>query len=634
MKPYLLRQAASALTLTLALAAAAPRNAEMLSLSPVTRDGSRLLLDGKEWKAVGPNIYWLGLDENVVPAAGAPFDPATKASYPTPGRITDAMATVRALGGTAVRAHTLGVSVGNPLSVVPAPGVVNEAAFEAIDWAVYQAGRYGVRLLVPLTDNWDYYHGGKYTFLRWAGFDLTQGRDSNNPLIQQFYTNATIVAAFHGYVRTLLTHRNKYNNLTYAEDPAIFAYETGNELEGPVSRDKDVPAAWVQDLARLLKDLAPRKLVVDGTYGVSEAHLAIDEVDIYSDHGYPADAAKLRADIDLAAGAGKAFFAGEYDWTNLGSLEAYYAVLEGSGGEESGKPAACGDAFWSLFGRNVPDCDTFVDHADGLTLHYGDPANTPATNSRIQLIRKHFIAMSQGLVEEIGVVEELVRNEETGTTLTIALPAGSDKLADAQLGDSIAINGVCLTATDIVQAGSSSSSSSSPRFTVGVAPETLRLTDLGALAPGSRVNLERAVRADTRMGGHFVQGHVDTTAEIVGVARDGEAVTLRFRPRSPDVLRYVVYKGFVALDGTSLTVTRVDDAEGWWEVMLIAYTQEKVVLAQKQVGDSVNVEVDVLAKYAEKSMAGFLGSQGEAQVKSVIEKMVQNLVAQAMGAHS
>ena len=124
------------------------------TLSPVTRDGSRLLVDGKEWKAVGPNIYWLGLDENVVPPAGEPFDPSTRASYPTKGRITDAMATVKALGGTMVRSHTLGVSVGNPLSVIPEPGVVNEDAFDAIDWAVYQAGRYGIRLMVPLTDNW------------------------------------------------------------------------------------------------------------------------------------------------------------------------------------------------------------------------------------------------------------------------------------------------------------------------------------------------------------------------------------------------------------------------------------------------------------------------------------------------
>ncbi|RYP56511.1 hypothetical protein DL771_011830 [Monosporascus sp. 5C6A] len=236
--------------------------------------------------------------------------------------------------------------------------------------------------------------------------------------------------------------------------------------------------------------------------------------------------------------------------------------------------------------------------------------------------------MFTGLVEEIGVVEELVRNEETGTTLTIALPEGSDKLADAQLGDSIAVNGVCLTATDIKN---NKHGAGKPSFTVGVAPETLRLTDLGDLRRGSRVNLERAVRADTRMGGHFVQGHVDTTAEVVSVERDGEALTFRFRPRSRDVLRYVVYKGFVTVDGTSLTVTRVDDDEGWFEVMLIAYTQDKVVVAQKRAGESVNVEVDVLAKYAEKSMAGFLGGM---QVTSVIEKMVQNIVAQGMGGHT
>lgn len=148
MKPSLLFWAAAAAS---ALSLSIPRKA---ALTPVTRDGSKLLVDGVEWKAVGPNIYWLGLDENVTPAAGEPYDPATKASYPAKGRITDALATVQALGGTAIRTHTLGVSVGNPLSVMPEPGVVNEAAFEAIDWAVYQAGQYGVRLLVPLTDNW------------------------------------------------------------------------------------------------------------------------------------------------------------------------------------------------------------------------------------------------------------------------------------------------------------------------------------------------------------------------------------------------------------------------------------------------------------------------------------------------
>ncbi|KAI0539926.1 riboflavin synthase-like protein [Xylaria digitata] len=241
--------------------------------------------------------------------------------------------------------------------------------------------------------------------------------------------------------------------------------------------------------------------------------------------------------------------------------------------------------------------------------------------------------MFTGLVEEIGTVAELDSHDETGgTSLTITLPASSKLLEDAALGDSIAINGVCLTATAL-----SGPDAAQPSFKVGIAPETLRLTNLGALTEGSGVNLERAVRADTRMGGHFVQGHVDTTAEIIKIAQDGNALTFRFQPcdkERADVMRYVVHKGFIALDGTSLTITKVDDAEGWWEVMLISYTQEKVVLAKKKEGESVNVEVDVLAKYAEKSMAGYLGAQGgQALVKPIIEKMVQDLVAQAMGAH-
>ncbi|KAH7035007.1 uncharacterized protein B0I36DRAFT_86762 [Microdochium trichocladiopsis] len=236
--------------------------------------------------------------------------------------------------------------------------------------------------------------------------------------------------------------------------------------------------------------------------------------------------------------------------------------------------------------------------------------------------------MFTGLVEEIGVVAKLNSQDETGgTSLTIALPEKSQLLADAQLGDSIAINGCCLTATDLKK------DASPPSFKVGIAPETLRLTNLGALQQGSKVNLERAVRADTRMGGHFVQGHVDTVAEILKVEQDGNALTFRFAPKARDMMRYIVFKGFIAIDGTSLTITKVNDAEGWWEVMLIAYTQEKVVVAQKKAGETVNIEVDVLAKYAEKSMAGYFSSQEEL-LKPIVEKMVQNIVAQATGGHS
>jgi riboflavin synthase len=248
--------------------------------------------------------------------------------------------------------------------------------------------------------------------------------------------------------------------------------------------------------------------------------------------------------------------------------------------------------------------------------------------------------MFTGIVEDIGgksltqhtllthslthyylVVSELNPNDSTGgTSLTITIPSTSTLLSDCHEGDSISINGVCLTVVTFTPHS----------FTVGIAPETLRLTNLGSLTASSRVNLERAVRADTRMGGHFVQGHVDTVATILSKTPDGNAVTIRFQPKDRSVLKYVVYKGYVGLDGTSLTVTKVDDVEGWWEVMLIAYTQEKVVVAGKAVGETVNVEVDMMAKYAEKAMKGYMLGLEEG-TNTVFEQIVERIVAKAFG---
>lgn len=206
--------------------------------------------------------------------------------------------------------------------------------------------------------------------------------------------------------------------------------------------------------------------------------------------------------------------------------------------------------------------------------------------------------------------------------MTITLPSTSNLLQGCQEGDSIAINGCCLTVTSF----------NSHSFSVGVAPETLRVTNLGALALSGRVNLERAVRADTRMGGHFVQGHVDTTAEIVSVAQDGNALTFRFKPRRQDMMRYIVFKGFISVDGTSLTITKVDDLEGCFEIMLIAYSQQRVVLAQKAKGDTVNIEVDMMAKYAEKSLLSILGEGTGGASIPLLEKMVERIVARGFGA--
>jgi riboflavin synthase len=176
-------------------------------------------------------------------------------------------------------------------------------------------------------------------------------------------------------------------------------------------------------------------------------------------------------------------------------------------------------------------------------------------------------------------------------------------------------------------------------FKVGIAPETLRRTNLGQLRVGSKVNLERAVQGHVRFGGHFVQvlphtslllftaesvqGHVDTTAEIVVAARDGNAVAMTFKPSDPKVLMYIVEKGYIALDGTSLTITAVDDTT--FSVMLIAYTQAPTVVAMKEVGDQVNVEVDLLGKLVEKQVLGALQGSHDGQ-GSLVEKIVRRVL--------
>ncbi|KAL8733242.1 MAG: hypothetical protein Q9166_002259 [cf. Caloplaca sp. 2 TL-2023] len=244
--------------------------------------------------------------------------------------------------------------------------------------------------------------------------------------------------------------------------------------------------------------------------------------------------------------------------------------------------------------------------------------------------------MFTGIVECIGTITSLSASPTSGTTLTITTP--DFLLSDAHHGDSISINGTCLTITTFTP----------NTFTVGVAPETLRRTNLGRLQQNSRVNLERAVSVSTRMGGHFVQGHVDTVARILSVKEDGEARVFRFQPRESGVLRYVVEKGYVTIDGASLTVTRVSDdvkrgeddgergeeGKGWWEVMLIAYTQEKVVTAGKEVGEEVNMEVDMVGKYVEKSIRGYFeGSDGEGKGGGgggILERMVGRIVEERM----
>ncbi|MDH4120124.1 MAG: riboflavin synthase [Deltaproteobacteria bacterium] len=194
--------------------------------------------------------------------------------------------------------------------------------------------------------------------------------------------------------------------------------------------------------------------------------------------------------------------------------------------------------------------------------------------------------MFTGIVEEVGTVLS-VTGDPQGMVLELEAPLASQ---GTRLGDSIAVNGVCLTVTRLQQA----------RVSFGVAPETLRRTNLGALAPGQGVNLERALAAQGRLGGHFVQGHVDGTGRVTAKTPDGTSLRVRVAA-PPEILRYLVEKGFITVDGVSLTLTEVGAADLGF--MLVDYTQHHTTLAQLPLGAVVNLEIDILAKYAERFLS-------------------------------
>ena len=191
--------------------------------------------------------------------------------------------------------------------------------------------------------------------------------------------------------------------------------------------------------------------------------------------------------------------------------------------------------------------------------------------------------MFTGIVEEVGTVHA----------------AGQGRLAIAackvmptlEIGGSINVNGTCLTVTTL----------NSDQLTVDVVPETLRRTNLGLLRPDSPVNLERPLRADGRLDGHIVQGHVDGTGTIGRISDDGEALMVRIDVPER-LVRYVVEKGFIAVDGVSLTVVHCDEAG--FSVTVIPHTRDHTIFGSRSAGDAVNIEIDILAKYVERLTAG------------------------------
>ena len=194
--------------------------------------------------------------------------------------------------------------------------------------------------------------------------------------------------------------------------------------------------------------------------------------------------------------------------------------------------------------------------------------------------------MFTGIVEEVGRLQEVADFSDCKSFIITAQAI----LSDIHVGDSIAVNGVCLTVVDFDQGC----------FAVEAVPETLRLTNVGALQAGDRVNLERAMLAAQRLGGHLVQGHIEGTAKLLKIAKEGDALMLNFS-MPDDLYPYIVGKGFITLDGMSLTVVSVTTEH--FQVTIVPHTQKATIVQYYQPGCQVNIETDIVGKYIEHMLA-------------------------------
>lgn len=334
----------------------------------VRRKGSRLFVGEEPYRFAGPNIYWLGLDENV---GGI--------DWPTPFRVINALDTAVMMGANVLRSHTLGVSAGHPKSLMPRLRELNEEAFEKVDFALNEIAKRGLRVIIPFVCNWRYYHGGKSTFTGWRGLE-----DEND-----FYTDAEVIADFKWYIEQVLNRTNTISGVKYKDDPSIMAWELGNELN-------HAPAAWVEDICSYIKGIDQNHLVSHGKqFEIDTDKLDIAQLDIMDVHYYPADAAELSADAKVVSEADKVYIAGEYGWS-YGELHAFVKEAE----ENENVSGTC---FWSLFSHD--DHGGYVQHYDGFSVHYpGSGLNQDHLN-RIQALRGHAYRIRGEAVPEEGITD-------------------------------------------------------------------------------------------------------------------------------------------------------------------------------------------------------------------------------------
>ena len=355
----------------------------------VTRSGEMLLLDGAPFRFSGANIYWGALDNNA----------RTGLNYPTPFRVDSAMQTMVDMGETVVRCQTCGISTGNPLSVEPYLGGFSQTALRHIDYFIAQAQRYGLKVVIPLTDSYRYYLGGYCDYTNWLRLSSPSDCPSARA-VSAFYDDPKATAAFEKYIGVLLNHVNYYTGVPNKDNPVIMAWETGNELQYGVGGPAEL-SRWTARISAFIRSTDKRHLIMDGSFYPDSYDLKLPDVDIVDRHYYPLSARNLSQDAYRAAAAGKPMVVGEYAWNDAFQLTTFLADVKET-------RVIAGDMYWDLQPQN--DFFGYVEHYDGYQLHYpgdnsdvGDAAGDPllAMSSdvpEVALLRLHAYAMSGGAV--------------------------------------------------------------------------------------------------------------------------------------------------------------------------------------------------------------------------------------------
>jgi hypothetical protein len=382
----------------------------------VTRSGDELVLNGKQFRFSGANIYWGGLDENG----------RTSVTYPTKFRVQSALATVADMGGTVVRCQTCGISTGNPYSVEPSLGVFNQTALRHIDYFIAESEKYHIRLDIPLTDNYNYYLGGYHNFTDWLGLSSASNCPST-ACATTFYTNPQAIAAFEQYIKVLLDHVNVYTGVPNKDNPAILSWEIGNELPLGTGRAAEF-TTWTNTISTYIKSIAPKQLVMDGDASIDTGDLTLPNVDIQSPHFYPINVTAFNRDAAEVAAAGQVLIVGEYAWNNpstTAGLAPFLADVEDT-------PSVSGDIWWDLFPQN--DDFGYTEHYDGYQLHFpGDDTDVGNGNGMgapvlsgtsdtalVTELRNHAYAMSGLPVPPYAVPSApVVTNVEHVTSTTV-----------------------------------------------------------------------------------------------------------------------------------------------------------------------------------------------------------------------